>query len=147
MSGGNGVLSGCRRFEGKVAVVTGGASGIGEACVRRLAGEGAAVVIADVDADRGPALAAELGTKQTTFLRCDVAQIGDWHALREVVLDGWGRLDVLHSNAFMQITAPAHNLDENAWDRMLAVNLKAAFLGTKVLVDLLAASRGCIVLT
>src|SRR3954447_16368152 len=133
MSGGDGVLSGCRRFEGKVAVVTGGASGIGEACVRRLAGEGAAVVIADVDAERGRALADEVGAEQARFLHCDVARVADWRALREAVVDRWGRLDVLHSNAFIQLSAPAHQLDEDAWDRTLAVNLKAAFLGAKVL--------------
>jgi NAD(P)-dependent dehydrogenase (short-subunit alcohol dehydrogenase family) len=63
------------------------------------------------------------------------------------VLDRFGRLDVLHSNAFIQISAPAHDLDEEDWDRMQAVNLKAAYLGTKTFVDVLAAARGAIVLT
>jgi NAD(P)-dependent dehydrogenase (short-subunit alcohol dehydrogenase family) len=144
MREGTALASRCRRFEGKVAVVTGGASGIGAACVSRLAEEGAAVAIADVDAQRGAALAAELGA---LFVTCDVAAIDDWQALRELVLERWGRLDVLHSNAFVQLPAPAHELDEADWDRMLAVNLKAAYLAAKVLVDLLVASRGAIVLT
>jgi NAD(P)-dependent dehydrogenase (short-subunit alcohol dehydrogenase family) len=144
MSAGTAVPSRCRRFEGKVAVVTGGASGIGAACASRLVDEGAAVAIADVDARAGAALAAELGA---LFAPCDVARVADWQRLRELVLDRWGRLDVLHSNAFVQIPAAAHELDEDDWDRMLAVNLKAAYLAAKVLVDLLVASRGAIVLT
>jgi NAD(P)-dependent dehydrogenase (short-subunit alcohol dehydrogenase family) len=144
MTGGSAAASRCRRFEGKVAVVTGGASGIGAACATRFADEGAAVAIADVDAERGRALADELGA---LFVPCDVAAIADWQGLRELVLDRWGRLDVLHSNAFVQRPAAAHELEEADWDRMLAVNLKAAYLAAKVLVDLLVARRGAIVLT
>jgi NAD(P)-dependent dehydrogenase (short-subunit alcohol dehydrogenase family) len=140
-------MAGCRRFEGKVAVITGGASGIGAACVRRLVDEGAAAVIADIDSDRGATLAEELGADRATFVLCDVTRSADWQSVREVVVDRWGRLDVLHSNAFVQIAAPAHELDEADWDRMLAVNLTASYLGTKALLDLLAASGGAIVLT
>ena len=136
-----------RRFESRVALVTGGASGIGEACVRRFADEGAALVIADVDETRGSALAGELGHDRAAYVRCDVAQEADWRRAREIVVERWGRLDTLHSNAFLQVRAPAHELGEADWDRMLAVNLKAAYLGTKVLVDLIATSRGSIVLT
>jgi NAD(P)-dependent dehydrogenase (short-subunit alcohol dehydrogenase family) len=143
----NGEVSECRRFEGRVAVVTGGASGIGAACVRRFADEGAAVVVADVDEERGRAVAESVGSDRAAFARCDVARSSDWDALRALVLDRFGRLDVLHSNAFIQISAPAHDLDEEDWDRMQAVNLKAAYLGTKTFVDVLAAARGAIVLT
>jgi len=128
-------------------VVTGAASGIGEACVRRFVDEGASVAIADIDEDRGRELADVIGHDRATFVRCDVAIGADWEALREVVLTRWGRLDVLHSNAFIQIAAPAHELDEADWDRMHSVNLKAAYLGTKVFVDLLARTQGSIVLT
>jgi NAD(P)-dependent dehydrogenase (short-subunit alcohol dehydrogenase family) len=81
------------------------------------------------------------------FVCCDVASEADWRRLRDVVVERFGRLDTLHSNAFLQIPAAAHELGAEDWDRMLAVNLKAAYLGTKVLVDLLASSRGSIVLT
>src|SRR5215203_503588 len=137
----------CRRFDECVAVVTGGASGIGEATALRLAAEGATVVIADVDEQRAQAVAKGLPGGQGTFVRCDVARSADWQALRELVVQRWGRLDVLHSNAFIQISAPAHELAEEDWERMMAVNLKASFLGTKLLVDLLAAARGSIVIT
>jgi NAD(P)-dependent dehydrogenase (short-subunit alcohol dehydrogenase family) len=137
----------CHRFDGRVVVVTGGASGIGAACVRRFADEGASVAVADVDEERGQALAAEIAHERAVFVRCDVARRADWQALREVVLERWNRLDVLHNNAFVQIPAPAHDLDEDVWDRMMDVNLKAAYLGAKTFVDLLAAANGSIVLT
>jgi NAD(P)-dependent dehydrogenase (short-subunit alcohol dehydrogenase family) len=137
----------CHRFDGRVVVVTGGASGIGAACVRRFAQEGASVVIADLDEQRGAAVAGGFADGQAVFARCDVSQRSDWEALRGLVLDRWGRLDALHSNAFVQIPAPAHELEEDAWDRILSVNLKAAYLGTKVLVDLLDEAGGSIVLT
>jgi len=139
--------AGCDRFDGCVVVVTGGASGIGAACVRRFADEGATVVVADLDEERGPALAASVADGRAVFVRCDVAQRADWTALRALVLERWNRLDVLHSNAFVQIAAPAHELDEDGWDRMLDVNLKAAYLGAKTFVDLLADANGSIVLT
>jgi NAD(P)-dependent dehydrogenase (short-subunit alcohol dehydrogenase family) len=141
------IEAGRPRFEGQVVVVTGGASGIGAACVRRFADEGATVVVADVDEERGAALAASIAGDKAAYAHCDVAQQSDWLALRELVLERWNRLDVLHSNAFVQVSAPAHELDEVVWDRMLDVNLKAAYLGAKTFVDLLAKANGSIVLT
>src|SRR5437763_7940029 len=134
----------CHRFDGRVVVVTGGASGIGAACARRFAAEGASVVVADIDGERGEAVAREIGG---AFVNCDVADADAWQALRESVVDHFGRLDVLHSNAFLQIGGPAHELGEHDWDRMFDVNLKSSYLGTKVLVDLLAHANGAIVLT
>ena len=128
-------------------MVTGAASGIGEACARRFAAEGDDVVVADIDDARGREVAAAIGEEHAAYVRCDVAASQDWRALRELVLQRWGRLDVLHSNAFVQTPAPAHQLDEDEWDRMLGVNLKAAYLGTKTLVDLLIEAEGAIVLT
>jgi len=137
----------CRRFEDRVAVVTGGASGIGEACARRFAAEGAAVVVADVDQAGGRRVVGDIGDERASFVHCDVARSEDWQALRDLVLERWSRLDVLHSNAFIQISAAAHELEEGDWDRMQAVNLKAAYLGAKTFVDLLARVNGSIVLT
>jgi NAD(P)-dependent dehydrogenase (short-subunit alcohol dehydrogenase family) len=139
--------SGSHRFDGRVAVVTGGASGIGEACACRFAAEGASVVVVDVDEERGQGVADGIPGGRGEFVRCDVSDGADWRALREHVLRRWNRLDVLHSNAFVQIPAPAHELEEADWSRMLDVNLKAAYLGTKALVDVLANANGSIVLT
>jgi len=119
--------------------VTGAASGIGAACARRFAAEGACVVIADVDEARSEDVAAAIGAERAAAIRCDVSAGADWQRVRELALERWGRLDVLHSNAFVQIPAPAHELDPDDWDRMLAVNLKATYLGARALVDLLSA--------
>jgi NAD(P)-dependent dehydrogenase (short-subunit alcohol dehydrogenase family) len=137
----------CHRFEGRAVVVTGGSSGIGAACVRRFAAEGASVLVADIDDERGAAVASEIPDGRAVFVHCDVAGQGDWQRVRELAMQRFGRLDVLHSNAFVQIAAAAHELDEADWDHMLAVNLKATYLGTKVLVDLLAQTGGSLVLT
>jgi NAD(P)-dependent dehydrogenase (short-subunit alcohol dehydrogenase family) len=130
-----------------VAVVTGAASGIGEACARRFAAEGAAVVVADLDEAGGRRVATDIGDERAIFVHCDVARSEDWQALRDVVVDRWNRLDVLHSNAFIQISAAAHELEEDDWDRIQAVNLKGAYLGAKTFVDLLARVNGSIVLS
>jgi NAD(P)-dependent dehydrogenase (short-subunit alcohol dehydrogenase family) len=142
-----GAVVGCRRFDGRVAVVTGGASGIGEATARRFAAEGADVVVADVDDERGRSVVAAIGAEQAVYVHCDVAVMADWQHLRETAMERWGRVDVLHSNAFVQVAAPAHELHEEDWDRVLAVDLKASYLGTRALVDALAVHEGAIVLT
>jgi NAD(P)-dependent dehydrogenase (short-subunit alcohol dehydrogenase family) len=128
-------------------VITGAASGIGEACARRFAAEGASVVLADVDEAGGQRVAADIGEERAVFVRCDVARTQDWRTLRELVAERWDRLDVLHSNAFVQISAAAHELEEDDWDHIQAVNLKGAYLGAKTFVDLLAQVKGSIVLS
>lgn len=138
----------CRRLEGSVALVTGAASGIGAACARRLAAEGAAVLVADIDPG-GDAVAKELadGGSDAVFVESDVAVAGDWDRLRETVIERWGHLDVLHSNAFADAPGAAHRLAEPDWDRTLAVSLKATYLGVRAVVDLLTTSRGSVVVT
>jgi NAD(P)-dependent dehydrogenase (short-subunit alcohol dehydrogenase family) len=135
------------RFAGRVALVTGGAAGIGAATARRLAAEGATVVIADV-ADAGPvaeAIRADGGRAE--FARADVALPGDWAKVAGLVLGRYERLDVLHSNAATVVVAPAHEMAEADWDRQIAVNLKAAWLGARAFAPTLQASAGAIVLT
>ncbi|MDE0815129.1 MAG: SDR family NAD(P)-dependent oxidoreductase, partial [Alphaproteobacteria bacterium] len=85
-------------LEGKVAVITGGASGIGEASVRLFVEEGAKVVIADMQRERGKALAAELGDA-VEFVSCEVRQEDQVKATVDVALAKWGRLDCMFNNA------------------------------------------------
>ena len=132
------------RFEGRVAAVTGGGSGIGAATARRLAAEGADVVVADVDLSAARAVA---GPISAAPVACDVSCPADWAALRQLIQARFGRLDLLHHNAAVDVAGPVHQLAEEDWDRVLAVDLKAAYLGTRALVDLLQASGGSIVLT
>src|SRR5579875_3016473 len=120
-----------RRFSGATAVVTGGAAGIGAASARRLAAEGARVLIADVDDQRGAQVVDELRADghDAMFVHCDVSQASDWAELvRRVGSLGEG-LHVLHSNAYMEVSGAAHELAEDDWDRQLAVTLKGAYLG------------------
>ncbi|MEO5607186.1 MAG: SDR family oxidoreductase [Polaromonas sp.] len=110
---------------GRVCLVTGGAQGIGEACVRRFARENAAVVIADIDDARGVALAAELGA---LYVHCDVGDKTQVDALVARTLAAHGRIDVLVNNAGIFKAADFLDISEADFDAVLRVNLKGAFL-------------------
>jgi glucose 1-dehydrogenase len=132
------------RFREKVAIVTGGGSGIGAATAERLAEEGATVVIADVMDGPGEEVARRVSG---VFVHCDVSSSSDWASLRSAVVDRWGRLDVLHSNAALDRPAPSHELAEADWDLVVAVGLKATYLGVGAFVGALRASGGAVVVT
>jgi NAD(P)-dependent dehydrogenase (short-subunit alcohol dehydrogenase family) len=129
--------------------VTGGAAGIGAASARRLAVEGARVLIADIDEPGGDALADQLRDSghDATFVRCDVSVAADWDELVKLVRSLGGRLDVLHSNAYLELPGAAHQLAENDWDRQLAVSLKGAYLGVAGFAEMLAQAQGAVVIT
>jgi len=119
------------RLDGKVAAITGGASGIGAGTVRRFVEEGAKVLIADLDTDKGTALAAELGAA-TAFLRTDVSKEGDVAAMIAETTDRWGRIDVLFNNAgFGGALGPIESTSLDDYDLTMDVLLKSVFLGMK----------------
>ncbi|MFN0091641.1 MAG: SDR family NAD(P)-dependent oxidoreductase [Acidimicrobiales bacterium] len=119
------------RMDGKTAVVTGGASGIGEATVRRFVAEGARVVIADMQEDRGAALAAELGDA-AVFVRCNVVKEEQVAAAVDAAVDRWGRLDTMFNNAgFGGAMGPISSISEEDYDLTMDVLLKGPFFGVK----------------
>jgi NAD(P)-dependent dehydrogenase (short-subunit alcohol dehydrogenase family) len=118
------------RLAGKVALVTGGASGIGEATVRLFAQEGAAVVIADID-ERGRDVATELGAR-AAFVRCDVSREADVAAAVAEAVTRFGRLDCLFNNAgYGGVGGKIEDVPVGGFDETLAVLLRGPFLGMK----------------
>ncbi len=127
----------------RVCIVTGAAQGIGEACARRLAREGAHLVLADIDDARGEALAAEL---QGLYVHCDVGDKTQVDTLVARTLLAHGRIDVLVNNAGIFKAADFLDITEADFDAVLRVNLKGAFLvGQAVAREMAKAGRGSIV--
>lgn len=119
------------RIEGKVAVVTGGASGIGEGTVRLFVNEGGKVVIADVQDVRGQKLAEELGTS-ASYYHTDVAQEEEVRAAVAHAVNKWGRLDCMFNNAgFGGVSGAIETTDMAAFDSTVAVLLRGVVLGMK----------------
>ena len=130
-------------LQGRVAIVTGAAQGIGAACARRFAREGAPVVLADVDDARGQALASELGG---VYQHCDVGDKAQVDALVVATLARHGRIDVLVNNAGIFKAADFLEVSEADFDAVLRVNLKGSFLvGQAVARAMARVGRGSIV--
>ena len=127
------------RFADRVAIVTGGASGIGAATARALAREGARVVVADVDREAGSRVAEEIGGR---FERVDVADEAGVGRLVDGTASTFGQLDVLVSNAFATAFGAIASLEIADWNRTLAVTLTAVFTGLRAAVPALRASGG-----
>lgn len=128
---------------GRVCLVTGAAQGIGEACVRRFAAEGARCVIVDVDDARGELLARELGA---LYVHCDVGDKAQVDALVAHTLQTYGRIDILVNNAGIFRAADFLDVTEADFDAVLRVNLKGAFLvGQAVARSMVATGGGAIV--
>ncbi len=122
------------RLKDKVAIVTGGAQGIGRGVVRRFAAEGASVLLVDLDVDRGTAAAAEVQGEghQATFIQCDVSRADAVAGLFSRVQTEFGGIDILVNNAGLAHGPGAErhflDMDEQMWDRVMATNLKSVYL-------------------
>lgn len=140
-------MNSAARFTDRVAVVTGAASGIGAAAARRLAAEGAAVVLADITAERGETTAARIRDDggRAVFVRADVAEQDGWDRI-VAAAHTYGPVGVLVSNAYTVDVTPAHEMSLASWERQLAVNLTGGFLGFKACLPDLRDNAGSVVL-
>jgi len=121
------------KFEGKVALITAGGSGIGAATARRFAAEGASIVIADISGTRAEQVSSEIAAKgaKVKWLKMDASDPEGIQAAIRVALDNWGRLDVTFNNAGHSVAARLEDITLETWNRILAVTLTSVFLGMK----------------
>ena len=121
------------RFEGKVAIVTGGASGIGAAVAQALVKEGAHVVIADLNEGLGKKLAGELNRNETkvAFHKVQLTDEPEVISMTEATAEQFGKLDILFNNAGIGFFSPTHEVSFEQWRKLHSVNLDAVFLCSK----------------
>ena len=129
------------RVAGKVAIVTGGASGMGRADAILLAAEGAKVVVADLNEADGQAVAEAIGDS-AIFLRLDVTDEEGWKSVIATTLETFGRLDILVNNAGLMILGNVVETDLESWRKVNAVNSDGVFLGCKHAIPAMAESGG-----
>jgi len=136
------------RLEGKVALISGAARGMGAEEARIFAREGAKVVIGDISEDEGKAVEAQISETggQALFVRLDVTQESDWANAVDEAVSRFGKLDILVNNAGISSRAFTDDTGIDAWDKIMEVNSKGVFLGTRAAVPkMLEAGGGSIV--
>jgi NAD(P)-dependent dehydrogenase (short-subunit alcohol dehydrogenase family) len=136
------------RLDGKVALISGGARGMGAEEARIFAREGAKVVIGDISEDDGKAVEAQIAEAggQALFIRLDVTQEADWAKAVDLAVSSFGKLDVLVNNAGISSRAFTDDTGIDAWDKIMEVNSKGVFLGTRAAVPkMLEAGGGSII--
>ncbi len=121
------------RLDGKVVVISGGARGQGAAEARMMAREGAKVVFGDILDDEGRKVEAEIteAGNEAAYVHLDVTREDDWRAAIDTAVSRYGKLNVLVNNAAILIRKSIEETTEEEWDRIMAVNAKGVFLGTK----------------
>ena len=137
-------MNASQRLSGKIALVTGAASGLGEAISRRYSAEGAHVILADIDEASGKAVAASLGAP-ARFVRLDVTDEGSWLAALQGVKEREGRLDVLVNNAGITTMGSIEALPVAAFKNMLEIDLVGVFIGCKHAAPLMRPHGGSII--
>jgi len=129
------------RLDGKVALVSGAARGLGQAAARLFAAEGAKLAICDVRDAEGEAVATDIGAA-ARYQRLDVTREDDWAAAVAATTRAFGRLDVLVNNAGIAEAAPLAEMSLESWQRVIGVNQTGVFLGMRAVVESMVASGG-----
>jgi NAD(P)-dependent dehydrogenase (short-subunit alcohol dehydrogenase family) len=135
-------------LEGRIAVVTGAASGIGRGIAIRLAEMGAKVAALDIDEEKGQQEASEIQASggETLFLKCDVSNAAACHQATEAVIQRWGRIDILCNCAGIAIRKSVVDLTEDEWDRALDITLKGIYLlSREVIPHMIRAGGGSVI--
>jgi NAD(P)-dependent dehydrogenase (short-subunit alcohol dehydrogenase family) len=132
------------RLAGKVAIISGAASGMGAEEARLFAREGARVVVADVLDEEGQAVADEIaaGGGEALFVHTDVTSETDWKQVVDATVERFGRLDILVNNAGLSSTSVRDPLDSDGWRRIMEVNATGVFLGTKYAIPAMRQAGG-----
>ncbi|MGH7818512.1 MAG: SDR family NAD(P)-dependent oxidoreductase [Candidatus Binatia bacterium] len=136
-----------RRFDGKIVVITGAASGIGAATARRFHSEGARLMLADVNEEGGAALARELGgaAGEAAFRKVDVSVLDEVEALMQAAVDRFGRIDVVFNNAGIGAYGKTPDLDPAVWHQVIAVDLHSVFYGCRAAIPHLRRAGGGVI--
>ncbi|WP_420369082.1 SDR family NAD(P)-dependent oxidoreductase [Curtobacterium sp. L1-20] len=135
------------RFEGKVAIITGAGSGIGEATARAFVAEGGSVVITDSVDEKVRAVGDSLPTDRTVALRADVADPDDWQTVVDAAVDRFDRIDVLVNNAGTFSSGDITDISTDEWRRVIETDLSGVFYGTRAALPFLRETKGSIVNT
>src|SRR5215470_9731803 len=132
------------RLQGKVVLISGGARGMGAVEARLFASEGAKVTIGDVLEEAGRKLEAEITASggEALFVRLDVTREADWQRAVEATVERYGRLDVLINNAGISGHGRVEDTAVEEWDRVMDVNAKGVFLGSKVAIPAMRQGGG-----
>lgn len=132
------------KLEGKVAIVTGAADGIGKACAERLAGEYALVVVCDIQEAKGSEVASALRQQgaKAEFVYADVGKAEDVKALMETVVERFGRIDIMHNNAAIDLCTPFEHMNDADWAKVIQVNLTGVYYGCRYAVPPMIANGG-----
>ena len=127
-------------LKNKIAVVTGGASGIGLAIAQAFAKQGATIAVVDLKSDGAKSVASDLGNNSLGF-SCDVSSLESVRAVTSEIAAAFGRVDILVNSAGIVALAPAESLTQDAWDKTIAVNLTGTFFMSQVIGNIMLAQK------
>lgn len=138
----------CGRLSNKVAIITGAAVGIGKAAALLFAGEGACIVVADIDQRLGQQTAEEINSSggQALFVKTDLTKLEDVRRLIDLTRQHYNRLDILYNNAGVNHFGRIVDTEEADWERVMNTNVKSVFLTAKFAIPLMKASGGGVII-